>query len=372
MSQWFSQTGIWGRQRSLPLLQHKQRQQQGSLHPCRDGRTYRRNTPFKSSPPLKLPCVSQQVRGSTRVTTSEQTGHPRWLPSEQPRQPSLGKGRSAVGTWETWRRVEGFVGEAFSEERNCCGFLKEKLTLSAICKVSISRWSGTPLWEGTAISNDKWGCLQLCKVTAPPCSCIQVGAALQCQPVWGVSQSYQHSPIKKTHLFLLTLNLCFPASLHSCERLFSQNKSLEMSLGQQLHLKSWAACISLKHLSIQIYRIDMLLSASLSYMNSSPCLYLTMRFAPKSSMLYFVFLDHGTEMCSTLFHRAAPRAYRSFWACVCCWDSCGESSCWWLEEMGLAGLWRSVWTCRIDLATVVPCSAWTVPGRDMVFLPGTP
>lgn len=185
-SLWFSQTGGWGRQRSLPLLQRKQRQTAGGSPPSiaemekHIGETLL--SAFRISPSFTLPCMSQQVRGSTQATTAEQTGHTRWCPSKQPCQPNPTQRNFCGGNLRGMEEKGRICRRDFQWRNEPCALLKEKLSLSAICKVTSSRFSGTPVWEVAAIrlaiSNDKRGCLQFCKLTAPLCLYIQVGASV--------------------------------------------------------------------------------------------------------------------------------------------------------------------------------------------------
>lgn len=181
----FSQTGGWERQGSLPLLQRKQRQQQGPLHPSQRWKKHIGETllsAFRISPSFRLPCMSQQVRGSTQATTAEQTGHTRWCPSKQPCQPNPRQRNFCGGNLRGMEEKGRICRRGFQWRNEPCALLKEKLSLSAICKVTSSSLSGTPVWEVAAIrlavSNDKRGCLQFCKLTAPLCLYIQVGASV--------------------------------------------------------------------------------------------------------------------------------------------------------------------------------------------------
>lgn len=67
---------------------------------------------------------------------------------------------------------------------------------------------------------------------------------------------------------------------------------------------------------------------------------------------------------------AVPWACSSFQACLYRRESSEfRVAVWQLVEMDVAGFWRSAWTSRKGVATVVPGSAWTAAGREMYFPP---
>lgn len=152
--QCFSQTGDWERQ-DVSFNTSSDSSRVPSIC-CRDG-----ETAFRTSPSFKLPCVSPQVRGSTPVTTAEHRASV-LFPVEAALSAEPGQRKDCDVNLRGTEEKERICRRGFPWRKKPCVFLKEKLTLSTICQGSSSRYSGTPVWEVTAIrfaiSKDKGGC----------------------------------------------------------------------------------------------------------------------------------------------------------------------------------------------------------------------